>query len=178
MSDTKSVVEEAQKQSKPIAPKVGALIERSKSVVLGTVDTEGNPNASYAPFVRIGNTFYILVSFMARHTNNLRNLKKVSVMFIEDETDTKQVYARERLTLDALALQVERDTEEWHAGIEKLRAVHGRILDILTGMDDFIMIALNPVKGAYVNGFGSAYFVNENLEVTEHRNDVAHSVKQ
>lgn len=39
------------------------------------------------------------------------------------------------------------------------------------------MIALNPVKGAYVNGFGSAYFVNENMEILEHRNDQNHQTK-
>jgi putative heme iron utilization protein len=44
-------------------------------------------------------------------------------------------------------------------------------------MGDFILIALHPVKGSYVNGFGSAYFVDENLEIIEHRNDVNHQSK-
>ncbi|WP_336685966.1 hypothetical protein [Chryseobacterium bernardetii] len=44
-------------------------------------------------------------------------------------------------------------------------------------MGDFILIALQPVKDSYVNGFGSDYFVDSNLEIIEHRNDVNHHVR-
>jgi putative heme iron utilization protein len=86
--------EEAKRQAKPIAPKVRELIAKTQSLILATVDAEGNPNSSYAPFVEIDNKFYILVSFMAKHTKNLSEGRKVSAMFIEDESATKQVYAR------------------------------------------------------------------------------------
>lgn len=175
---TNTDIQQAQRKAKPIAPKVKELIAASKSVILGTVDANGIPNSSYAPFVQVGNTFYVLVSFMARHTKNLRDIKKVSVMFIEDESATKQIYARERLTLDATTSQIERDSEQWNLVVGKLKETHGKILDILVPMEDFILIALHPQKGAYVNGFGSAYFVDENLDILQHRNDIAHGVKQ
>lgn len=176
MSDIQTPAAKAQKGVKPRAPKVNELIEKSKSVILGTIDEEGNPNSSYAPYARIGNKLYILVSFMSRHTKNLRDMKKASVMFIEEEADAKQIYARTRLTIDAVTSQIERGTPVWEMGVQKLREAHGKILDVLTGLEDFIMIELKPVKGSYVNGFGSAYFVDENLEITEHRNDIAHTV--
>lgn len=178
MNHTHTAAQDAQNSTKPIAPKVNELIANSKSVILGTVDADGSPNASYAPFVRLGNKFYILVSFMARHTNNLKNIGKASVMFIEDESATKQIYARERLTIDTATAQIERDSDIWNEAVAKLKEVHGKILDILTGMDDFIMIELSPVKGAYVNGFGSAYFVDDQLEILQHRNDINHSVRK
>ncbi|WP_174525200.1 pyridoxamine 5'-phosphate oxidase family protein, partial [Chryseobacterium cucumeris] len=103
-----------EKKAKPVAPKVKELIESTKSVILATVDAEGNPNSSYAPFVQVENTFYILVSFMAKHTKNLSEGRKTSVMFIEDESATKQIYARERLTLEASTSQIERDSETWN----------------------------------------------------------------
>ncbi|MDN5627564.1 MAG: pyridoxamine 5'-phosphate oxidase family protein, partial [Weeksellaceae bacterium] len=169
--------QEAQRQAKPVAPKVKELIDRTKSVILATVDAEGNPNSSYAPFVEIDNRFYILVSFMARHTKNLAEGRKTSVMLIEDESATKQIYARERLTIEAIPSQIARDTDEWKTIASKLKERYGKIVDILDEMTDFIMIALNPVKGAYVNSFGSAYFVNENMEILEHRNDQNHQTK-
>jgi putative heme iron utilization protein len=176
MSETQTPAQKAQRNAKPIAPDVAGLIEKSRSVILATVDAEGNPNSSYAPFARIGNKLYVLVSFMSRHTKNLRDMKKASVMFIDDESETKQIYARVRLTVDMLTAQIERGTPVWETGTQQLKSRHGKVVEVLEGMEDFIMIELTPVKGAYVNGFGSAYFVDENLEITEHRNDVGHRV--
>ncbi|WP_250254388.1 pyridoxamine 5'-phosphate oxidase family protein [Chryseobacterium sp. Marseille-Q3244] len=166
-----------EKKAKPVAPKVKELIERSKSVILATVDAEGTPNSSYAPFVQVDNTFYILVSFMAKHTKNLSEGRKTSIMFIEDESATKQIYARERLTIEASTSQIERDSETWNNVVVKLKETHGKVVDVISGMGDFILIALQPTKGSYVNGFGSAYFVDANLEILEHRNDVNHQSK-
>ena len=169
--------DESQKKTKPLTPKVKELIANSKSIILATVDAEGNPNSSYAPFVQIENTFYILVSFMARHTKNLAEGRKTSIMFIEDESATKQIYARERLTIEATTSQIERDSETWNNVVAALKETHGKVVEVISGMGDFILIALHPTKGSYVNGFGSAYFVDENLEILEHRNDVNHQSK-
>ncbi|KYH05758.1 pyridoxamine 5'-phosphate oxidase [Chryseobacterium cucumeris] len=166
-----------EKRVKPVAPRVQELINASKSVILATIDAEGNPNSSYAPFVQVDQTFYILVSFMAKHTKNLADARKTSIMFIEDESATKQIYARERLTIDATTSQIERDSEVWNAVVAKLRETHGKVVEVISEMGDFILIALQPVKGSYVNGFGSAYFVDANLEIIEHRNDANHQSK-
>jgi len=166
-----------EKKIKPVAPKVQELINASKSVILATVDAKGNPNSSYAPFVQIDQIFYILVSFMAKHTKNLADGRKASVMFIEDESATKQIYARERLTLEAVPSQIERDSKVWTDVVAQLKGAHGKIVDVISEMGDFILIALQPVKGSYVNGFGSAYFVDADLEIVEHRNDVSHQAK-
>ncbi|MFS4471389.1 pyridoxamine 5'-phosphate oxidase family protein [Chryseobacterium sp. T20] len=166
-----------EKKAKPVTPKVKELINASKSIILATVDAEGNPNSSYAPFVQVDQTFYILVSFMAKHTKNLADGRKTSIMFIEDESATKQIYARERLTIEANTSQIERDSEVWNTVVAKLKENHGKVVDVISEMGDFILIALQPVKGSYVNGFGSAYFVDANLEIVEHRNDVNHQSK-
>ena len=166
-----------EKKIKPVAPKVQELINASKSIILATVDAEGNPNSSYAPFVQVDQTFYILVSFMAKHTKNLADGRKTSIMFIEDESATKQIYARERLTIEATTSQIERDSDVWNTVVTQLKKVHGKVVDVISEMGDFILIALQPVKGSYVNGFGSAYFVDANLEIVEHRNDVNHQSK-
>lgn len=171
------IQDEPQRKTKPVSPKVKELVANTKSVILATVDAEGNPNSSYAPFVQADNTFYILVSFMARHTRNLSEGRKASVMFIEDESATKQIYARERLTVEALTSQVARDSETWNTVVTKLKEAHGKVVDVIAEMQDFILIALQPIKGSYVNGFGSAYFVDGNLEIIEHRNDVNHQSK-
>lgn len=163
-----STIQVDQKKVKPKPPTIDELIGNSKSVILATLDSEGNPVASYAPFVHLNGTFQIIVSFMAKHTRNLRDRKKVSVMFIEDESTVKQIYARDRLTLDCEPVLVEQGSEFWNQAVDELKTRHGKVVEVLTGMNDFIMFDLQPKKGSYVNGFGSAYSINADLSINEH----------
>ncbi len=163
-----NAIETDQKKVKPKAPKIADLLNSSRSVILGTIDENGNPLSSYAPYVYTEGSFQILVSFMAKHTHNLKYRKRASVMLIEDESATKQIYARDRLTIECEATVIEPETECWNHTINTLRERHGKIVDVLWGLNDFILINLKPVRGSYVNGFGSAYSVNADLTINDH----------
>ena len=158
----------AQKTIKPKAPKIEELIENAKSVILATLNEDGTPASSYAPFVQLDGGFQVLVSFMAKHTRNLRDRKRVSVMVIEDESAVKQIYARDRLTMDCEAVLVEKDSEFFNRAVKALEEKHGNIVKMLSELNDFVLFDLQPVSGSYVNGFGSAYSVNADLTVNEH----------
>lgn len=161
-------IQEEQRKVKPKAPKIEELLDKSQSLILGTVDENGNPLASYAPYVLVDGSFRILVSFMAKHTKNLRDRNKASVMFIDDESATKQVYARDRLTIACESSQIENGTEAWTKSVDGLKERHGKVVEMLSELNDFIMIELKPLSGSYVNGFGSAYSVNADLSINEH----------
>lgn len=162
---------------KPKAPKVQELIDECQSLMIATLDEDGSPCVSYAPFVQLEGGFQIFVSFMARHTRNLKNQKKTSFMFIEDESTSKQIYARHRLTMDTDAEQVEKENPLWDKAMTALKEKHGKVVEVLEGMDDFIMFNLKPIKGSYVNGFGSAYFVAPDLSIETHRQG-AHGTRE
>src|SRR5690606_1429470 len=158
----------AQKTVKPKAPKIEELIGNAKSVILATLNEDGTPASSYSPFVQIEGGFQILVSFMAKHTRNLRDRKNVSVMVIEDESAVKQIYARDRLTMHCDAVLVESGTEFHTRAVKALEEKHGNIVKMLADLQDFVLFDLRPIGGSYVNGFGSAYSVNADLTVNEH----------
>lgn len=146
-------------------PKIEKLLEHSKSLILATINEKGKPAASYSPFVYLNGAFYILVSYMAKHTRDLRDRKSVSVMLIDDETSTKQIYARNRLTLNCEAHLVKNESQEKADAIRELKNRHGKIIDVLGQLNDFVLFKLEPLDGSYVNGFGSAYSVNKDLTV-------------
>ena len=74
------------------------LINSVRTVVLGTVSSGGIPNVSYAPFVMDeAKNIYIFVSKLSVHTSNIQANARASLMLIEDETKSKQVFARRRL---------------------------------------------------------------------------------
>ena len=143
-----------------LEPEIREFRDQSHTLVLATVDEQGNPNVSYAPFALLEDGYYILISEMARHTRNLLANPKISLMMVEDEQDSRTLFARKRLTFDANPELVTRDTPAWVAGIE---ALHQRFDDTVLGLSqlaDFHLYRLVPIKGLFVKGFGQAFAVS------------------
>ncbi|NMV28312.1 heme utilization protein HutZ, partial [Vibrio parahaemolyticus] len=127
---------------------------------LATVAAEGRPNVSYAPYVQNQEGYFVLISKIARHARNLLENPNVSLMMIEDEESSKQLFARKRLTFDAVANVVERDTEMWHQVVGQMKERFGEIIDGLSQLEDFVLFNLKPESGLFVKGFGQAYQVS------------------
>lgn len=81
-------------------------------------------------------------------------------MMIEDEESAKQLFARKRLTFDAVAKVVERDSELWHQVIAQMEARFGEIVSGLSQLEDFVLFNLKAEQGLFVKGFGQAYQVS------------------
>ncbi|KGK43186.1 HugZ protein [Nitrincola sp. A-D6] len=143
-----------------LLPEVRVFRDSRKTLVMATLDQAANPNVSYAPFALQKDGYYVLVSEIARHGQNLQLCNRVSIMLIEDESETRQIYARKRLTFDAVANEVSRDSQEWQQGIDALRVRQGNIIDNLSQLGDFHLYRLIPEKGLYVKGFGQAFTVS------------------
>ncbi len=149
------------------------LINERRTLILATVDESGMPDASYAPFVRSERGgFLVYVSEIARHTANLLKDRKTSVMLIEDEGEADQTYAHRRLTLPCGVEVIERGSEAFRLGMERLQQRHGDIIQNIGRMIDFHLLELSPSGPArLVLGFGRAYDVaGEGLDRIEHLN--------
>jgi heme iron utilization protein len=134
-----------------------------KSVILGTVNATGDPEASYAPFViDAERSIYIFVSGLSAHTQNLSNTGKASVLFIQDEAETPQVFARKRLTYRCTASLLERESEPWVEIAQQFESRFGNIIEMMKGLPDFQIFKLCPQSGRLVAGFGSAYDTDPN----------------
>lgn len=146
------------------------------SLILGTSDAEGLPLASYAPFVRgDSGCFWIYVSELAGHTGNLATNPKASILFIENEADSANLFARKRLTLTCEVLEIGRGKPEFDAILDRFSARHGAIMDVLRPLQDFHLFALQPFKASYVRGFAQAYELHgEALNDIRPRTDRGH----
>jgi len=131
------------------------------SIMMSTVSQEGIPDASYAPFVIDDDkNIYIYVSGLATHTQNIHNHPFVSVLFIEDEVKTKQIFARRRLNFNCTANLVERETEKWQQIVDKFQIRFGELISTLRSLPDFRIFQLTPKNGRFVIGFGAAYNIS------------------
>jgi putative heme iron utilization protein len=146
------------------------FFKQLKSVIISTANEQGVPNASYAPFVSDEHkNIYIYISALSIHTQNMFVNPRVSVMLIEDENKTEQIFARRRLIFDCIAIPVERETNAWQEIIFQFQARFGEIIDILRNLTDFHVFQLTPQKGRFITGFGAAYSLSgENLNQLQH----------
>lgn len=140
-----------------LLPEIEAFKHSRKTLQLATRDSDGTPNASYSPFALTSDGFYILVSDLARHGQNLKQSSKVSAMLLEDESEAKTVFARRRLTFDVTAEAVGRDSAEFTAAVDALAQRFGDMPRGLAGLADFNLYRLTPTRGLYVKGFGQAF---------------------
>ncbi|WP_373779050.1 heme utilization protein HutZ [Glaesserella sp.] len=143
-----------------LGPEIQEFKQQMKTILLSTVDAQGNPNVSYAPFVINNGEYQVLISIVARHARNLLEVPKVSLMLIEDERQSREIFARRRLTFDATARLVERNTDEWENAIYALKNRHGKTISNLSQLADFKLFSFKPEKGLFVKGFGQAFQVN------------------
>ncbi|MEZ8784542.1 heme utilization protein HutZ [Vibrio splendidus] len=143
-----------------LGPEIKEFRQERRTLQLATVDEEGRPNVSYAPFVQNQEGYFVLISDIARHARNLKANPQVSLMMIEDEEISKQLYARKRLTFDAQASVVERETELWTQVIGQMQERFGEIIDGLSQLQDFSLFNLKAENGLFVKGFGQAYQVS------------------
>ncbi|MBK1987407.1 pyridoxamine 5'-phosphate oxidase family protein [Sphaerospermopsis aphanizomenoides BCCUSP55] len=131
------------------------------SIMISTVNGKGIPNASYTPFVIDEfKNIYIYVSGLASHTVNIHAHPYVSVLFIEDEAKSPNIFARRRLNFDCTATLIERETEQWNQVVEQFQARFGEIIEMLRSLADFRIFQLTPTQGRFVIGFGAAYNID------------------
>ncbi|HEY9760995.1 MAG TPA: pyridoxamine 5'-phosphate oxidase family protein [Trichocoleus sp.] len=138
-----------------------AFPAQKQSLMLSTVNPDGTPNASYTPFVMDeARSFYVYVSGLSAHTQNLHTTGKVSVLLIDDESETPQIFARRRLTYDCNAQSLEAGSAECDRIADLFEDRFGNIIQMFRQLADFQIFKLTPYGGRFVVGFGSAYDIN------------------
>lgn len=141
-----------------------ALHQQFSSLLLATVSATDEPLASYAPYVIDDEGgFCIYVSELAGHTGNLLSTGKASVLFIEDESHSRQIFARKRLTFDCSACEIDRGSPTFEALMDAFDIRHGHIMSMLRSLRDFHLFRLQPTRAVYVRGFGEAFTLEGEL---------------
>ena len=137
------------------------LLASQQTMLLSTASVSGVPELSYAPFVRDqAGCFYIFVSELAAHTANLLANPKASVMFIRTESESRNLFARERAVFNCKAREIGRKEEIYTSQLTALQDKFGEVVSLLRSLSDFHLFALSPESGRYVAGFGQAYTIN------------------
>lgn len=134
------------------------FIKDFQSTVLGTLDEKGLPFGSYAPFVHYEHKFYIFISNVAQHARNLQRTGKTSLLFVEDESKTEQIFARKRISLQCSSEMIAREDAKFQEVMNVFKTKFSEdMVSMLMGMQDFNLYELSTDYGEATFGFGEAY---------------------
>jgi putative heme iron utilization protein len=147
---------------KRLSDEIIDFLNNRKTLNLSSLDEDGHPYASYAPFALGEESIYVLLSDIAVHGRNLKNNPKAAVLVVEDESEAATIFARIRVNYQVKADHVELDSEDYKAGIKALSEKHGDRIHNLAGLTDFNLFRLTPLGGRYVKDFGRAYAIAGN----------------
>jgi putative heme iron utilization protein len=151
------------------------FISQFKSVILGTLSADSNPEASYAPVLPYHGKYYIYISELAKHTHNLMTNTQLTLLFLQDEQDAENIFARKRATIKAQAVHITRDSEQWNRIMDAYGNHLGETAKNLRNLQDFHLFELTPLKANFVRGFAQAYELNgDQLNQVRHMNDRGH----
>jgi len=137
------------------------LIQSQKTLILSTVTEQGIPESSYAPYVRDEQgVFYIYVSELASHTENMLKTATASILFIQPEKECKNLFARERVVFDCSISEVQKQDECYYKQMLIMKEELGETVELLQSLPDFHLLALTPINGKYIAGFGKAFSID------------------
>jgi len=90
-------------------------------------------------------------------------------MFIENEQEAKEIFARTRLIFACEAEVIERDSAAWEERMQQFSEKFGELMGVLKELKDFHLFRLTPRSGSYVRGFAQAYAIEgEELDQVRH----------
>jgi putative heme iron utilization protein len=109
-------------------------LESFQSTVLGTISDNGYPFSSYAPCVYDGEKIYIFISDIATHSKNIKRTQKASALFIEDEKESDNIFARKRISLQCDAHFIPREDRSFPSIMDAFKHQHEEgIVNMLMG---------------------------------------------
>lgn len=132
-----------------------------RSVNIASAQSNGIPEASYAPFIWHDKTLYVYLSELAKHCNNLQTNPHVSLLFIESENDCETIFARKRVTWQCQVKIIPRKSNEWHDILDLFEQRHGQTASIIRQLQDFHLFACTPQQASFVEGFAKAHNFNQ-----------------
>ncbi len=134
------------------------FIHTLKSVILSTLSNDTTPFGSYAPFVYDQHRYYVFISDIATHAQNIMHMPKAGLLFIEDEKSAANIFARKRISMQCEVHKISRDDALFQRVMVRFEEKFDTgMMEMLRNMQDFNLYECLPKSGEATFGFGEAY---------------------
>lgn len=140
-----------------LSEKVLTIIDQNQTCALATLTKNTKPEVSLTPFVFVDAHFYLFISDLASHTENLRTHDQCSLLISEPLKSTNNSFAQKRLSLTGQARFVDLKSQSYEPTLSKFEEKHGPTVSLLKTLPDFHLVEIEITSGRFIEGFGKAY---------------------
>ena len=138
-----------------------SLLHGQRVAALGTLSAGAAPMVSMVPYaIETGQACLVIhVSGLAAHTRNLLAAPAVSMLVMRPESPDAPVHALPRVTLEGQARLLVSQSPAW-ATCRAAYLARFPEAEFMTGLGDFMFVAIEPSGARQVAGFGAARSVD------------------
>jgi len=133
-----------------------SMLATTKTLSLATLQNS-QPDISLVPFLYHQEKFWIFISQLSPHTQQLLDFAACSVLIYDNHRAPDNHFATKRVSANCYAC-LEKEKKELVLDLmeEKL----GKTMALLRQLGDFKLFSLTPKEGRFVAGFGQAYEID------------------
>ena len=145
-----------------------SILNAARTVIIaaGTGDV---PEIGVTPMVRHQGQVFIYPSRLSAHVRGMLEAEKAQFMFVQDEADAQNIWARKRIKICANIIEIERNSNEFNEVASIFTEAHGPTMKLIRDFSDFHMLKLLPENGVMVLGFAKAYRLEgTSLDIVSH----------
>ena len=144
------------KQEQKLA--LATLIRQQRWAGLATVDSTGQPLAAMVAYAYATDfsVFYIHVSKLSQHTQQMLEQTKISLIIAEPDTGEGDPQTLARMSISGEVEVIERDSPAYES-IKQTYLDRLPTAKQLFGFGDFVLFQLNPKSLRFVGGFAQAH---------------------
>ena len=163
-TDFKGIHLEMIKMAK-ITMEISDFVGNFKSVIIGTVSEEGEPNASYAPFFKYHGDSYLYVNETEAYFESFKKNGKASLLFIQDEGQAMVPSMRQRVTYNA-EIQFLEKNDYYNEILDEFQK-NDFSIQMTRNVPVFHLVRAKLVSGRYVKGPRQAFDITKDRRVVE-----------
>ena len=144
-----------------------SLLAESTTLSLASLDDAHFPDASLTPYIYHEGCFWIFVSQLSKHTSNLLERQKASVLIHEEVVKPANPFTLKRASAQCVVEDIQDDKDTI---LDVMAERLGGTVGLLRQLGDFHLFKLTPQSGQYIAGFGQAFDIDFAELALEHIN--------
>lgn len=152
-------------EEEKIKMEISDFIGNFKSVIIGTVSEEGEPNASYAPFFKYHGDSYLYINETEVYFENFKKNGKASLLFIQDEGQAIVPSMRQRVTYN-VEIQFLEKNDYYNEILDEFQK-NDFSIQMTRNVPVFHLVKVKLISGRYVKGPRQAFDITKDRRVVE-----------